>query len=88
MPPEGRSGWSVFADQWSDDDAAIKRMREALRAAETAPGRPEPIEAEPSSCEPDPALPEPSKQARVSQLVARIRAGDLSAVDALRRLIE
>jgi hypothetical protein len=64
-------------------------MRDALALnAQEAPGRPEPIEGDTGSCDPQPALPEPSKHARISQLVARIRAGDLSAVDALRRLIE
>jgi hypothetical protein len=78
-----------FDDEWDrETDPALLRMRDALALnAQEASGRPERSEAEPSSCDPDPALPEASKQARVSQLVARIRAGDLSAVDALRRLI-
>jgi hypothetical protein len=85
MPP--RSAWSAFADEWDPDhDPALLRMRDAL--AQDGPGRPERSEVEPGSCDPQPALPEPSKQARVSQLVARIRAGDLSAADTLRRLIE
>jgi hypothetical protein len=81
--------WSRF-DEWDPDrDPALRRMREALaQNAQEAGGRPEPAEPDSGSCDPQPALPEPSKQARVSQLVARIRAGDLSAVDALRRLIE
>jgi hypothetical protein len=91
MPP--RSAWSAFGDEWDPDrDPALLRMRDALALnAQDGPGRPERAEVEPGSCDPAPALPVPSKQAkqaRVSQLVARIRAGDLSAVDALRRLIE
>ena len=85
-----RSAWSAFGDEWDPErDPALRRMRDALALnAQDRSGRPEPIEAERGSCDPPPALPEPSKEARVSQLVARIRSGDLSAVDALRRLIE
>lgn len=83
------SRWSHF-DEWDPEtDPALRRMRDALaQTAQEAPGRPEPLEADTGSCDPEPAIPEASKAARVSQLVARIRAGDLSAVDALRRLIE
>ena len=55
----------------------------ALNAQE-APGRPEPIDVAP---EPESALPEPSKRARAEQLLARFKAGDLSAGEALRRLL-
>jgi hypothetical protein len=87
MPP--RSAWGAFGDEWDRDrDPALRRMADALALnAQEASGRPERSEVEPGSCDPDPALPEPSKQARVSQLVARIRAGDLSAVDQLRELL-
>ena len=84
-----RSAWGAFGDEWDRDrDPALRRMRDALAQAEQeALGRPEPT-SQRDAIEPEPALPEASKQARVAQLVARIRSGDLSAVDALRRLIE
>lgn len=69
-----------FVDIYDDDDPAVQMTREAerrfaesLTAPEKAPPRPD--------------LPPVSPQARVSQLVARVRAGDLSAVDELRRLV-
>ena len=74
-----RSVWSRF-DEWDrETDPALLRMRTAL-----ALNAPEPVDAAPG---PETALPEPSKRARVAQLVARIRAGDLTAVETLRRLI-
>jgi hypothetical protein len=87
MPP--RSAWSAFADEWDPEhDPALRRMHDALQAAQDGPGAAERSEADTGSCDPQPALPEPSKAARVNQLVARIRAGDLSAADTLRKLLE
>jgi hypothetical protein len=88
MPP--RSAWSAFADEWDPHhDPALLRMRDALALnAQDGPGAAERSEVESGSCDPQPALPEPSKAARVNQLVARIRAGDLSAADTLRKLLE
>lgn len=66
-------------DPWSEDDPAVLRVREAeravaarLTAAPTPPARP---------------VPAVSPQARVARLIARVRAGDLSVVDELRRLV-
>lgn len=81
------------ADPWSDDDPAIRRMRDVLRgpeAVQDAPGRPEPaaVESEPT---PEPVRPSEestARRGRIADLVARVQAGDLSAVDILRRLID
>jgi hypothetical protein len=85
-----RSAWSALADDWDPDHPAIARMRDALALQPTpepvqdAPGRPEPVEvaSEPAEAPPDP------RRGRIAELVARVQAGDLSAVDLLRRLID
>jgi hypothetical protein len=72
-------------DPWADDDEAIVRMRDALALEPT----PEPVEAEPKPAPiPEPVAPEETKRGRVAELVARVQAGDLSAVEMLRRLID
>jgi hypothetical protein len=85
-----RSAWSALADDWDPDNEAIARMRDALALQPTpepvqdAPGPPEPVEVASEPAEP---LPDPSR-GRIADLVARVQAGDLSAVDLLRRLID
>jgi hypothetical protein len=81
-------GW--FVDPFDDDDPAVRRLRAAIA--------PRPVDApgacEPSTVAPD-ATPEPKRAAdesqrrrgRIAQLIARIKAGDLSAVDLLRELL-
>lgn len=87
-----------YVDIWNDDDPAVQRVREALTLAaqrraepvQDAPGRIEPVEVE-STPAPEPvATPEESsaRQGRIQELIARVRAGDLSAVDTLRRLLD
>lgn len=80
-----RSRW--FVDIWSDDDPAVARMREA-RALTS------PLEAAPPEPAPDPIPPMPErldpevKRSRIAELLARIQAGDLSASEMLRRLLD
>jgi hypothetical protein len=71
----GRWRW---LDEWDDDDPALARMREALtpREAITAPDAPEPVVAAPLDTAEE-----------IAALTARIRAGDRSVVDRLRRLL-
>ena len=70
-----------LAGPWDDDDPAILRTRDAMdRVAErqAAPVR---------NLAPERPAPVVSKQARVSALIALVRAGDRAAADALRRLV-
>ena len=77
------SKWLHIADRWDDDDPAIQRMRDALalqaapRTAQNAPQRPPTVE-----------VASVSRHEAIGQLVRRIRSGDLSAVELLRRLID
>jgi len=92
MPPEKRrTAWSAFADDWDPENPALVRTREALaKAAQTsqeAPGRPEAIEVESTPTEEPVAGPAFSRRERISQLIARVQSGDLSAVEALRNLL-
>lgn len=83
-----RSAWSALADEWDPDHPAVRRGRDALLLGrEPAPPEPKPpkVELEP---EPEPIVPEPVKRDSVAELVARVRAGDLSAAHALRRLLD
>lgn len=78
--------------EWSDDDPAIARMREALRRSEPvqeAAGRAEAPEAE-SVHTPVPVRPdrESTRRDRIAALIQRTREGDFSAVETLRRLID
>jgi hypothetical protein len=90
--PRRRSAWRALADEWDPDHPAIARMREALKPppvpeapqprqqAKVAPDTsPEPVEV------PDPSL---GRRARISDLIARVRAGDVSAVDLLRKSLD
>lgn len=69
-------------DIFSENDPAVRRLREAIARKPL----PEPVERpEAIDRRSEPVM---SRSARVSSLVARIRAGDLSAVDALRALLD
>jgi hypothetical protein len=72
-----------MSDPWDPNDPAVVRVREAERRFYDGLQRPQ-ERRDPDSATP---MPQPSKAARVSQLVARIRGGDLSAVDMLRALL-
>jgi hypothetical protein len=63
-------------DPWSDDDPAVQRGR----GAQDPPPPPQPVQDAPRA-------PEPSKRDRIAALAARVRAGDLSALADLRRLV-
>jgi hypothetical protein len=70
-------------DIWSEDDPAVRRLSDALRPP------PQPVERPETA--PPPAAPPPapvSRLERVSQALARVRDGDLSAADALRKLLD
>jgi hypothetical protein len=80
-----------YIDPWSDDDPAVARMREALalRAVEPAPDARDAIRVDDvTTPEPDEAPALPTRRERIAALVARVSAGDLSAVDLLRRLLD
>ncbi len=83
MPPERRS-WSVFADEWDPDhDPALLRMRDALALGRVAaPGPPESPEVAAEDAAPEIAVPD-----EVEALTTRLRSGDLSVRERLRRLI-
>jgi len=75
-----------FVDIWADDDPAVELLRTGLALEPT----PEPVQ-EPPRAEPEPSqLPDTAEDPReaVSGLLARLRAGDLSVRDLLRRLID
>jgi hypothetical protein len=91
MTEPRRTVWSILADEWDPDHPAVRRGRDILRPSEPvqdALRRPEPLPAE-SEPTPEPVTaPEESMRGRIADLVARVQAGDLSAVDMLRRLID
>lgn len=94
MTERRRTSWSALADEWDPNHPAIARMRDALALPPTAepvqdaPGRPEPeIVASGSPHAPE-EPPAPPQRNRVAELVARLQAGDLSAVDMLRKLVD
>jgi hypothetical protein len=69
-----------YVDRWSEDDPAVTLMRDALalRPVEE-PSRPE--------ASADTRLDATTRRERIAQVVRRIEAGDLSAVDTLRELL-
>lgn len=81
-----------FVDPWDPDDPALQRGREGLASA--LQNRAEPVHDAPRAAkDPEPvpeAAPAPVEPVRnrVGELVGRVQAGDLSAVDALRRLLD
>ena len=81
-----RSGWYTH-DLFADDDPGIvngRRPFEVPRNVHPDPA-PEPLERPET---PVPVQAATSRRDRVSALVQRVRAGDLSAVDGLRRALE
>lgn len=76
--------WSRL-DPWSDDDPAISRMREALKRPEP----PETPEVAPEATPEPVAPPDESsvRRRRISELVARLKAGDYSARAQLEDLL-
>ena len=79
------SRWSSF-DLWSDDNEAVRRLRDALRP-------PQPVQ-EPRRAEEAPeVVPEPvaepvaAQRETIASLVELVRAGDLDAAERLRELI-
>lgn len=97
--PRRRSVWSVLADEWDPDYPALARTREAIasspatlvdapQTASQAPGRPEPVEVVSEPSTEYSAPPRTSDRRRVGELVQRVRDGDLSAVELLRRLLD
>lgn len=73
---------------WSDDDPAV-RMGRGPQSAPDGPGEPAAPElAQIPAPQPPPALTVAEKRARVEACVARIRSGDLTAVEELRRLLD
>lgn len=85
MTDRRRSAWSALADEWDPDHPAIARMRDvmALRPVEppeVAPGAtPEPIAAPEESS---------ARRRRISELLARLKAGDYSARQLLEDLLK
>ena len=89
-----RSAWSALADEWDPDHPAVALGRAALtlegppQTAQDAPERPFQSEVA-SATTPEPqAAPDESRRGRIADLVARVQAGDLSAVELLRRLLD
>lgn len=69
--------------EWSEDDPAVRRLSDALRRPPQPVERPQTAPAEPMQ------LPAPlSRRERISQLLARVRGGDLSAADSLREALD
>ena len=83
---------SDFWEEWNEDrDPALRRMRDVLHPP--APAAPEPRQKalRPPQSAPEPvAAPEPStgRRERIADLIAHVRAGDLSAVDLLREVLD
>jgi hypothetical protein len=73
------SKWRTL-DEWDPDHPAIVRMREALALRPVEP----PDRPNGSGEAPDVA----SRRERIAGLVRRIEAGDLSAVESLRQLLQ
>src|SRR5262245_22926277 len=78
--------------EWSYDEPAIRRTREALARAASQPPQDAPTGPETAEAVATPATaPEPATEAsrgRVAQLVADVRAGDRAATEVLRRLLD
>lgn len=86
-------------DIWSDDDPAVRRVREAIasspamaadapQTAQDAPERPFDIEVAPDPTPEPVEAPAAERQGRVSELVQRVRDGDLGAIAALREILD
>jgi hypothetical protein len=84
-----RSAWSALADEWDPErDPALRLMQTALALPHTEePTAPRgQVRQLPHLVVVTEAAQE--RRGRISQLVARIKAGDLSAVDLLRELLK
>lgn len=86
-----RRTWSAN-DIWDENDPALRRLREAIAPRQPvpdAPGQAEPVEAVSEPTEPIAEPPSiPRRRDHIGELVARVRNGDLSAVDMLRKLLD
>jgi hypothetical protein len=84
------SRWDYIDERWDPDrDPALRRMHDALaQTAQDGPGPDETPGQLPDATRPEIAAATPSRRDRIAALVGRIRSGDLSAVDALRKLLE
>lgn len=96
MTDKPRRRWVVdIWEKWDEEhDEGIRRMAEAEAAMRERPTiepvRPRPPEPMPVTQrlpEPPP-MPQPTRRERIAALAARVRAGDLSAVAALRELLD
>ena len=78
-----------YIDEWSDDDPAIRRLRDSLaRRLVDTPGRLDDAGLTADSSEDAVASLDPaSRRERIAFLVRRIEAGDMSAIEPLRRLL-
>ena len=72
-------------DEWSDNDPAIARMREALERPRTAERSRMASEATPEGA--SPAEESLGHRARISQLRDRLRLGDASVIRELKDLL-
>jgi hypothetical protein len=91
MTERRRSAWSALADEWDPDHPSLALMREALAPRPVdAPGPLAKPEVAPDSTGPLHHTAEDTqrRRTRISQLIARIRAGDLSARQALEELLK
>jgi hypothetical protein len=78
-----------YVDEWSDDDPAIRRLRDALalRLVDARERADDAGVAADSSEDDVASLDDATRRERVAALVERIKDGDLSAVEPLRRLL-
>jgi hypothetical protein len=78
-----------YVDEWSDDDPAMRRVRDAhARWLMDARGRADDAAVAAVSTEEDVAsLDAATRRDRVPSLVRLVKDGDLSAVEPLRRLL-
>jgi hypothetical protein len=78
-----------YVDEWSDDDPAIRRLRDAhARWLMDASGRADDAAVAAVSTEDEVAPIDPAtRRERIAVLVRRIKDGDQSAVEPLRRLL-
>ena len=78
-----------FVDEWSDDDTAIRRVRDAHAWwLVDARGRADDAGVAAESTEDDVASLDPAtRRERIPSLVRRIKDGDQSAVEPLRQML-
>jgi hypothetical protein len=82
---EPRRRW--FVSIWDDDDPARQRLNQAVNLSHVEPPKP----PEPETVDDDDSIPlaepTPDKRRRIADLARRVRAGDLSARQALEELL-